>query len=161
MGNLCIKLQCIICLLFSCITIDAEDFDIGHLSYTITSSTAKTVGVRGNTGFNIDTLIIPPSVTYEGITYSVTTIEHAAFYCCDSLKSVVIPNGIKIIGSYAFQYCNMSEIHIPASVTDIGDYAFVWNPNLQSVTVDSGNKVYSAPANKNVIITLFRDLIKF
>ena len=175
MGNLCIKLQCIICLLFSCITIDAEDFDIGHLSYTITSSTAKTVGVRGNTGFNTDTLIIPPSVTYEGITYSVTsigeeafyrcsgltsvtipnsvtTIERKAFYCCDSLKSVVIPNGIKIIGYYAFQYCNLSEIHIPASVTDIGDYAFVWNPNLQSVTVDSGNKVYSAPANKNVIM---------
>ena len=50
-------------------------------------------------------VVIPSSVTYNGTTYSVTSIESSAFYLCSSLTSVTIPNSVTSIGSSAFKDC--------------------------------------------------------
>ena len=42
---------------------------------------------------------------FEGI----TTISHSAFYNCNSLRKVSIPNSITTIGKYAFDWCQMLE----------------------------------------------------
>ena len=41
---------------------------------------------------------IPATVTYNGKTYSVTSIDGLAFYECSSLTSVTIPNSVTSIG---------------------------------------------------------------
>ena len=41
--------------------------------------------------------IIPSSVSYDGITYSVTSIGHLAFVGCSSLTSVTIGNSVTSI----------------------------------------------------------------
>lgn len=71
-------------------------------------------------------LIIPSSVTYGSTTYSVTSIGAAAFYGCDSLTSVTIPNTVTSIGVNAFYNCSglTGTLTIPSSITFIGDYAF-------------------------------------
>ena len=50
---------------------------------------------------------IPAAVTYDGTTYSVTSIGEGAFLRCPRLTSVVIPNSVTSIGNEAFMNCWM------------------------------------------------------
>ena len=45
-------------------------------------------------------------------------------YGPDAIKKIILPNSLETIGNYAFHYCYLEEITIPASVTYIGDRAF-------------------------------------
>ena len=81
-------------------------------------------------------VVIPTTVTYNGTTYSVTSIGDHAFFGSSSLTSVTIPYSVTSIGEYAFGACtSMNMVTIPNSVTSIGISAF-WNcSSLTSVTV--------------------------
>ncbi len=73
------------------------------------------------------TVTIPETVTYEGTTYSVTSIGDCAFEGCSGLTSVTIPNSVTSIGNSAFSGCRgLTSVTIPNSVTEIGWDAF-WN----------------------------------
>ena len=50
-------------------------------------------------------VVIPATVDYEGITYSVTSIAPYAFYFCQSVTSVTLGSNIQSIGDEAFGYC--------------------------------------------------------
>ena len=43
-------------------------------------------------------VVIPGTITYENVSYSVISIGEKAFYNCQRLTSVNIPNGVKAIG---------------------------------------------------------------
>ena len=74
-----------------------------------------------------DTLIIPAMVNNNGTSYPVTSIGSSAFYSCDIITSVTIPNTVISIGSSAFKYCtSLATVDIPNSVTSIGESAFYW-----------------------------------
>ena len=56
---------------------------------------------------------------------SVTSIEYGAFGECSNLSEIVIPNGVKKIGGRAFLGCSSLEvITIPPSVIELGKAAF-------------------------------------
>ena len=81
-------------------------------------------------------LIIPSTISYNGTTYSVTSIGDRAFYYCSGLTSVTIPNGVTSIGNYAFYECrSLTSVTIPNSVTSIGEWAFTYCRSLTSVTI--------------------------
>ena len=70
-------------------------------------------------------VVIPATVTYEGVTYSVGNIGEKAFYDCRGLTSVVIPESVTSIRDFAFVNCSgLTTVVIPDNVTGIGFEAF-------------------------------------
>ena len=66
--------------------------------------------------------------------HPVTAIGSTAFYLCNNLTSITIPNGVTTIGSNAFLNCyGLHSITIPDSVTTIGSGAFVGCDSLKDV----------------------------
>ena len=63
-------------------------------------------------------LTIPETVTYNGVTYTVTAVGDESFDADGlenfSLTSVVIPNTVTSIGWYAFCDCNLENVYIYA-----------------------------------------------
>ena len=139
---------------------EAKNSDGVTIYYKITSSSDKTCEVTyAGDSYNsysneyTGSIVIPETVTYNGTTYSVTTIGDSAFYGCSGLTSIVIPNSVTSIGYSAFLGCSdLTSIVIPNSVISIGSLAFVSCSGLTSILVESGNAVYDSRDNCNAII---------
>lgn len=85
----------------------------------------NTVQVAMQTTKPVGDLVIPATVTYEGTTYSVTRIASMAFRLCTDLTSVVLPEGLQVIGQMAFYGdTNLASITLPSTLTEIGIQAF-------------------------------------
>ena len=137
----------------------------GSWTYTVSDTEATISKFTGTT----EDVMIPSTITNGTDTYTVTALYSASsssygvFYSASStLKSVIIPNTIRIIGNYAFATCsklsNLSisngveyignyafsgcrgliDIAIPSSITDIGAYAFQYCYGLTSVAMEYG-----------------------
>ncbi len=102
---------------------------------------------------------IPGTVYKDDVAYTVTEIAKYAFYNCDTLISVTVPDSVISIGSHAFYYCrsltsvnfgensqlqsigrsaftgcfSLTNITIPDSVTSIGNSAFANCTSLVNV----------------------------
>ena len=80
---------------------------------------------------------------------TVTEIEGAAFWGCDSLRFIQLPRNLEFIGGHAFRDCTSLEaVFLPPTVTHIGHGAFHDCASLRSLHVpapieDIGNKVVS------------------
>ena len=83
------------------------------------------------------------SLTSITIPNSVTSIGIDAFYNCTGLTVITIPNSVTSIGAGAFECCtNLESVIIPESVTNIGNYVFAYCESLESITIpDSVTKI--------------------
>ena len=109
----------------------AYDFQSGNLLYSIISTEPPRVSLDGHIeGVAAQgELIIPETVNYDEITYTVTQIGQMAFAGCSGLTGqLIIPSTVDTINAGAFLNCSgfTGDLVIPNSVTLLLGEAF-WN----------------------------------
>lgn len=123
----------------SLVTIDESAFaDSGLTSVTIPASTQN---IAINSFFGCKSLsaiaVEEGNAAYtsvDGVLFSkdMTTLIH--YPIGEKRKAFEIPEGVKTISSYAFEYCqNLESVIVPASVTDIGSCVFAYADSLKEV----------------------------
>lgn len=125
----------VMAIIFSATTIvggaSETKYTSGYYTYTVSNGEAEITDFDDSVGGSIS---IPS--TLGG--YPVTSIGSFAFYLCDSLTGVTIPNGVTSVGDVAFYGCSsLAKITIPNGVTSIGSKAFSGCSSLTSITIPS------------------------
>ena len=124
-------------LLLAATAASAYDFEVDGIYYNINGNEAAVtfIGYTSGTstiitGHYSGNITIPETVTYDGVTYAVTAIEHRAFSNCSEPLTVAIPK----------------------SVTSISTFSFSGSSGLTRITVDSANPNYDSRDNCNAVI---------
>jgi hypothetical protein len=111
---------------------NAETVEIDGIYYNLIHK-GKVAEVTSNPYKYTGSVVIPETVTYNDVTYDVTSIGESAFSSCWNMTNVIIPNSVTNIGAGAFRGCGLNSINIPNSVTSIGGQAFR-ESHLTSIT---------------------------
>lgn len=125
----------ILWVLLFCLKMTAEE--VNGINYLLNSKTYTAEVKALANGYSGD-IIIPPTITVNDITYSVTSIGSYAFNKCTNLYSVNVPEGVTTINEYAFQGCeNLYKLSLPSTLKYIKDYAFSSCSSLDSLKLNN------------------------
>ena len=130
----------------------ADAVEIDGIYYNIITKTQEAEVTFGNwsikglinpsDGRYSGSIVIPNQINVNGKTYPVTSIGEKAFYYCELLNSITLPNSIISIGDYAFEHCTQLEtINMPNSIKSIGSCAFISCKKLSSIDLGSNLSV--------------------
>ena len=89
-------------------------------------------------------ITLPSTVTYNGVTYTVTKIGYCAFHGCSGLVgTLTIPNTVVSIRGHAFSGCSgfTGSLSIPNAVLIIDQYAFAACNGFTSLSLGDGVEI--------------------
>lgn len=116
------------------------DFEEDGIFYLITGDGKVSVSCE-TMDFNTYSgdIVIPTTVTHEGVTYMVTGIGDNAFRNCTGLTGVTIGAYVTAIGNNAFQGCTaLASVTLGDYVITLGEKAFAGCTALATVKMGSG-----------------------
>ena len=128
-------------LLWGALSAWAHDAEIDGIFYNLDNANkTATVTFKGDYSsvYNeyAGDVVIPKAVTYNGITYSVTSLGGWCFKDCSSLTSITIPNSVTSLGNVSFASCSsLTSITIGNSVTSLGWRCFKGCRSLTAITI--------------------------
>ena len=123
----------VIAMLF-CICIPAFAADNSKFKYDIIGDDIKITGYTGNES----SIVIPDSLNGR----FVTQIASNSFAGKSFIKSVQLPDTLKLIGPDAFKNCSSLEsIEVPSTVSIISEYAFAGCVSLKEIKIHSAHTV--------------------
>lgn len=116
--------------------------------------------VKGFTDNIVANVVIPEKITMNDKQYTVTVIGEKAFYWCEVLKTIELPDSITSIKRKAFWSSGLTELTIPKNVTELVDTSINCCVNLPYVTIAEDNPMYSADGqgcvyNKDKTVLIF------
>ena len=118
--------------------IHAVTVEIDGIAYNINLKTGLTEVTSNAFHPYSGDIVIPETIVYDGIKYTVTSIGGGAF-SQRNITSITFPNSITSIGPSAFSYCNvLDSVVIPERVTIIPDMAFASSESLRHVILPEG-----------------------
>jgi len=142
-----------VCVFFSDIVyaytckIDGICYNLNKNNYTATVTYSgypynnDYTGHYGGDGLKDKDIVIPSTISYEDVEYTVTAIDDYAFWDAESkvlMSSVTIPSTVTSIGVLAFSKCeNITSFTMPNSLTSIGSSAFSGCSRLSSIDIPS------------------------
>ncbi|MBQ3364691.1 MAG: leucine-rich repeat protein [Muribaculaceae bacterium] len=117
---------------------EINKFVVDGIYYMVTSGNNVSVTYRDSPTYcsYYGNVVIPETVTYHGVTYTVTGIGESAFREChdaDRYLFVTLPNTVTSIGTYAFYMSNIFSIELGNKVSSIGGLAFVGTENTLNI----------------------------
>lgn len=133
----------------------AIEFSVDGIKYNMLSSTDMTCEVIA--GDYKGDIVIPATVNYNGRELTVVQIGARAFYGCDEVTNISLPNTITTLCDYAFLACTgLEKFTIPGSVRTLGAKVFS-NTGFSELRIENGESYftcndYSVSASKRVLI---------
>lgn len=110
----------------------ATETSASDFTYTITSS--NEISIKKYIG-SAENVVIPSEI--EG--YPVTKISACAFYNCQTIKNVVVPDTVTAIERQAFMDCRALEsVTLSKNITQIKDTLFSCCLSLKEITIPDG-----------------------
>ena len=135
----CTLLVCVAAMGATTNKITAETVEGVSVRYTIISEADKTCSVGGTTSFSaVDnqtegTVTIPADVNG----YTVVSVSEYAFYDCEKLTEVILPETVTKLDRWAFMNCGITSMTLPDAVKTLDTSAFLSCANLVSVCLPS------------------------
>ena len=131
---------CAMCAAANLFAWDYEHIKIDSLYYNLNEGKQEAEVARGtedddnyaNLG---DTLVIPDSVIYNEVTYTVKGIGGSAFGFCHTVKCFLLSDSITYIESDAFQNSDLDSIRFSSNLERIGENAFAFCSQLEHITI--------------------------
>lgn len=119
------------------VSVTASADEYGDFEFSSTSDFGDENPTVTITGYNgSSTNVVIPSEIYG---MPVRSIGDGAFQYNETLKDVIIPDGVTSIEYCAFQGCNsLTNIDIPDSVENIGEAAFIFCSSLKGIDIPAG-----------------------
>lgn len=123
------------CMAVSALAADFVVNGIYYYGYTTGNTSVATVKQKDSYK-SLTSVVLPKTVTYSNVTYTVTRIAPDAFRDCTQLKTVTLPDSLDGLYDNAFSGCTaLSAITIPKSVWFIKKYAFYGCTSLKTVSL--------------------------
>lgn len=97
----------------------------------------KVVIANGITCVGYNAFADCPNLKTVEIAGSVTSLEERAFANCHELEEIHLSEGLKNIGCSALGGTAIRTIELPESLETLGNCAFGWCPNLESIRIPS------------------------
>ena len=82
-----------------------------------------------------------PTSLKEVIITTGDTLDDYAFYNCNNVTHIELPNSLINIGSHAFEKCNLLETVMAVNVEVIGDYAFSDAINITRINTETDGEI--------------------